>query len=136
VSSYYTDVVAWHRKFGVPVADHPVNLTPERMTLRCGLMHEEGREFWAELALPDQPDLAKVAKEAADVLVTVLGTMAELGIPFDAVWAEVMASNNSKADPDGTVYKRADGKVLKGSHYREADIASVLAAATTSGSAA
>lgn len=124
--SYFTDTVDWHRKFGVPVADRPTPLSPDRLALRLDLMAEERRELDEALGAGD---LAGAAKEAVDEIVTVLGTMAEAGIPFEAVWAEVMASLHSKAEPDGTVHKRADGKILKGSRFREADIAAVLAGA-------
>jgi predicted HAD superfamily Cof-like phosphohydrolase len=126
--SYYTDVCDWHRAAGIPLADRPSALTPARLSLRCGLMYEEGREFWQQVD-QDRPDLAEVAKEAADVIVTILGTMAEMGIPFDAVWTEVHRSNMAKVGPDGTVVMREDGKILKPEGWQAPDVAAVLAVA-------
>lgn len=125
VGSYYEDVKAWHRAFDVPVAAHPTPLAPERLALRLDLMREEFREFLDEVTA-ENPDPAKEAKEAADVLVTVLGTMAERGIPFDAVWAAVHASNMAKLGPGGVLVRRADGKILKPPGWVPPDIAAVL----------
>jgi predicted HAD superfamily Cof-like phosphohydrolase len=126
--SYYTDVVAWHLTFGVPVADHPQPVPADRLQLRLDLMDEEYRELIEALKAGDVPESAK---EAADVIVTVLGTMAEEGIPFGAVWDAVHASNMAKRGPDKQVIRRADGKILKPEGWQPPDIAAVLAAATT-----
>jgi predicted HAD superfamily Cof-like phosphohydrolase len=123
--SYYTDVRDWHHAFAVPIADQPTPLAPDRLALRLDLMAEERDELDDALKAGD---IAGAAKEAADEIVTVLGTMAEMGIPFDAVWAAVLASIHSKAGPDGEIFRRLDGKILKGPLYFEADIAAILAA--------
>ncbi len=70
-------------------------------------------------------DLAKVAKESADVDYVVAGMRVECGIPGAAVANEVHRSNMSKCT-DGRILRRADGKVLKGPNYSPADIAAVL----------
>ena len=44
----------------------------------------------------------------------------------DAVLAEVHRANMSKVEPDGTVLRREDGKVLKGSAFRAADVDAAL----------
>jgi predicted HAD superfamily Cof-like phosphohydrolase len=63
-----------------------------------------------------------VAKELADVLCVAYGAAAALGIPMDAVYAEVHASNMSKVG--GPL--RADGKMLKGDGYRPPDLSRIL----------
>jgi predicted HAD superfamily Cof-like phosphohydrolase len=124
--SYYGAVRAWHIKAGIPLAERPKLLTPERLALRLRLMREERRELDEAL---EAGDLIAAAKEAADEIVTVLGTMAEMGIPFDQVWAEIHRSNMAKIGPDGVVRMRPDGKILKPEGWRVPDIAAVLAAA-------
>lgn len=59
-----------------------------------------------------------LAKELADVLYVTYGAADALGIDLPAVFVEVHRSNMSKLDADGTVVRRADGKVLKGPSYQ------------------
>jgi hypothetical protein len=44
----------------------------------------------------------------------------------DQAFLKVHESNMSKANPDGSVLRRADGKVLKGPNYKEADLNDLL----------
>jgi predicted HAD superfamily Cof-like phosphohydrolase len=123
-TSYFADVVAFHNALGIPVGTTPnFELSPERMELRCRLIEEEVSELLN--ALDDEPP-ENVAKEAADVIVVVLGTMAEMGIPFDAVWRAVHESNMAKLGPNGEIIRREDGKVLKPPGWTAPDIAAVL----------
>jgi predicted HAD superfamily Cof-like phosphohydrolase len=71
-------------------------------------------------------DVAKLAKEMADMLYVIYGTFDLLGLPADKVFNEVHRSNMSKLGPDGLPVLRSDGKVLKGPNYSEADIEAVL----------
>lgn len=123
--SHYEDVVAFHRCFGVPVGPTPAAaLSPERYELRRRLMREEFEELLEAMELEDP---AQIAKESVDLAVTVLGTSAEYGLPFDEVWAEVHRSNMAKLGADGHPILREDGKVLKPEGWCPPDIASVLA---------
>jgi predicted HAD superfamily Cof-like phosphohydrolase len=54
------------------------------------------------------------------------GTALVHGIDLDAVIAEIHRANMTKLGPDGGVTRRADGKVLKGEHYRAPDVSEVL----------
>lgn len=54
------------------------------------------------------------------------GTALVHGIDLDAVIAEIHRANMTKLGPDGRPLLRADGKVLKGEHYRAPDVAGVL----------
>ncbi len=83
-------------------------------------------EFGELLDAMEEAEVAAIAKEGADVIVTVLGTMAEYGIPFDAVWDAVHASNMAKRGPDGEVYRREDGKIVKPPGWQAPDIAGLL----------
>ncbi|MFC8428556.1 MazG nucleotide pyrophosphohydrolase domain-containing protein [Streptomyces sp. NPDC057253] len=66
-----------------------------------------------------------LAKELADLLYVVFGSADLLGIPLGKAFAEVHDSNMSKLGEDGRPILREDGKVLKGPHYRPADMADV-----------
>lgn len=118
--SYYEDIKGFHSALGVPNGEHPVGeLAEDRYELRLTLMKEEFREL---LEAMEEKDATHIAKEAADVLVVVLGTAAEYGIPFDAVWEAVHESNMAKLG--GPV--REDGKILKPPGWKPPDIESIL----------
>lgn len=109
--SHFESVVDWHYTFGVPVGTAPdANLPPDRVALRKTLMSEE----WSELnEAMDACDIVEIADACADLVVTVLGTAAEYGIPFDPVWEEVQATNFAKVGSNGEVRRRHDGKIVK-----------------------
>lgn len=92
--------------------------------LRRKLHDEEHQELLDAL---DAADLAATAQELADVVYVCYGTAHSLGIPLDAVIAEVHRANMSKFDADGQPLLRADGKILKSDQFRPADVAAVLA---------
>lgn len=151
-SDLMRSVRTFHATFGHPVAGGPAGLgpdviAPERLELRLNLMAEEFcevigaimgpiaeaamRAAWATtMASWDgtfTPDIAKVAKELADLAYVLAGTALETAIPLDAGVAEVHASNMTKLDANGHPITRADGKSLKSDLYREADMTAVLA---------
>ncbi|MQS38332.1 pyrophosphohydrolase domain-containing protein [Streptomyces katsurahamanus] len=113
----------FHRAFGLDARDTPVRLPPRLAAHRQELLAEEAAEV-AEVAV-DGP-LDSLAHELADVVYVVYGTALAHGIDLDAVIAEVHRANMSKLGPDGVPVLRADGKVLKGDHYRAPDVAGVL----------
>lgn len=152
-SELMRSVRTFHATFGHPVAGGPAGLgpdviTPERLELRLNLMAEEFcevigaimgpaaekamRAAWittmADLDRTFTPDVAKVAKELADLVYVAGGTALETAIPLDAGIAETHASNMTKLDANGNPLTRADGKSLKSELYREADMTAVLAA--------
>ena len=100
---------------------------PDVAELRRALLAEEAGEAADALselaqALRSGDDPAEtyraVAKELADVLYVTYGAADALSIDLPAVFAEVHRSNMSKVGADGSVVRRADGKVLKGPAYR------------------
>jgi predicted HAD superfamily Cof-like phosphohydrolase len=95
---------------------------------RLKFLTEEFRETADELMdlYNGDGDVAKLAKEMADMLYVIYGTFDLLGLPADKVFNEVHRSNMSKLGPDGLPVLRSDGKVLKGPNYSEADIEAVL----------
>ncbi|SPE99328.1 MazG nucleotide pyrophosphohydrolase domain-containing protein [Streptomyces sp. MA5143a] len=113
----------FHRAFGLDVRTEPTEVSPELAAHRGELLAEEAAEV-AEVAVGGPLD--RLAHELADVVYVAYGTALVHGIDLDAVIAEIHRSNMTKLGPDGRVARRADGKVLKGDHYRAPDVAAVL----------
>ncbi len=113
----------FHLAFGLDARSTPTELAPQVAAHRAELLAEEAAEV-AEAAV-DGP-LDHLAHELADVVYVAYGTALVYGIDLDAVIAEIHRANMSKLGPDGEVARRADGKVLKGAHYRAPDVSAVL----------
>ena len=96
-------------------------LDKEIIDLRYKLMSEEVLE-WKEAS--EEFGLEEKAKEIADVLYVVYGTILKEGLQdvIEKVFDEVHKSNMSKLGADGKVIRRADGKILKGENYKVADL--------------
>lgn len=125
----------FHEAFGLPIEDHPVlRADRDNVRLRARLIAEEFQEVMYELdqlAVCKTPEgttalLRNLLKELADLRYVVEGTAVSLGLPLDAAYAEVHRSNMSKLGADGKPIYRADRKVLKGPHYSEADMSSLV----------
>lgn len=110
-------VKQFHRKYHVPVADNPTLIKEDRAGNRHKLMASEVEEY---LEGTENADLQNIAKELADILYSVYGTILEHGLQdhMKKVFAAVHESNMSK---DYHQYK-----MIKGKNYVEADISSVL----------
>lgn len=95
---------------------------------------EENGDVYADDFLLDLADgweggreaFEHLAKELADLKVVTYGTDDVFEIPAEKAFNEVMRSNMSKLGEDGKPIYREDGKVLKGPHYKEADMRGVL----------
>lgn len=103
--------------------------------LYMSLIAEETDEtFDAFRALLDTDDgsdahtaaVADVIDGCADVIVVAIGMMLALGVDPAKAYAEVMRSNHSKLQPDGTALHRADGKILKPATYSPPDLKRVV----------
>ena len=145
----------FHTTYGHPIAPNPSPTTPDRTRLRLSLIAEEffelleasssnpvtkkriealRREVEHFLSVPAAvvygdltPDLVGTADALADLIYVIYGYALELGIPLSTVLQEVHSSNMSKLDPTtGQPIYREDGKVLKGSNFREPDIGGIL----------
>lgn len=91
--------------------------------LRLSLAEEEYLEWREALEFyVTTGDPKPMAKESADLGYVIWGAAARPRIDLDAAFREVHRSNMSKFGPNGEVYTREDGKVLKGPYYREADM--------------
>jgi predicted HAD superfamily Cof-like phosphohydrolase len=124
-------LIEWHKAFDVPYRTEPdpfddSDEQQKLVRLRKRIMIEEVNE-WFEAALYND-DIDKRAKELADILYTVFGTVITEGLQdvIEAAFDEVHKSNMSKLDEDGKPVKRADGKVLKGGNYKEPDLSFLI----------
>ncbi|GHE62520.1 MazG nucleotide pyrophosphohydrolase domain-containing protein [Streptomyces capitiformicae] len=113
----------FHLAFGLDARTAPTEVSPELAAHRGELLAEEAAEV-AEVAV--EGSLDRLAHELADVVYVAYGTALVHGIDLDEVIAEIHRSNMTKRGPDGRVVRRADGKVLKGDHYRAPDVSGVL----------
>ncbi len=106
-------VKEFHQKFNVPVLDKPSLIPLDRSDLRYKLMKDEVEEY--PLGVKNK-DLENIAKELADVLYAVYGSILEHGLQdrFEDIFKEVHNSNMSK---DYHEYK-----MVKGPGYFKADI--------------
>jgi predicted HAD superfamily Cof-like phosphohydrolase len=109
----------FHEAFGQPFGRPDLGNAELRRKL-----HVEEHEELIE-ALVDG-DLVAIAQELADVVYVAYGTAHTLGIPLNAVVAEVHRANMSKFDESGRPILRQDGKVLKSDRFVPADVAGVL----------
>ncbi|MFF2200147.1 MazG nucleotide pyrophosphohydrolase domain-containing protein [Streptomyces sp. NPDC058145] len=113
----------FHLAFGLDAHSTPTEVAPALAAQRGELLAEEAAEV-AEVSV--EGPLDRLAHELADVVYVAYGTALVHGIDLDEVIAEIHRANMSKLGPDGQVARRADGKVLKGEHYRAPDVTAVL----------
>lgn len=119
-------VKAFHRAAGVTpfIEEKDAYGRGKLIDLRIKLIKDETKEAFDELL--DQKNgsgsWVNLAKELADILVTVYGTADLFEIPLERVMDAVMDSNMSKIGKDGKIEMRADGKILKGPNYKEPDL--------------
>jgi predicted HAD superfamily Cof-like phosphohydrolase len=113
-SSPFDRVLKFHQTYGaainVGIADW------DNARLRVNLIEEELQELMEALR---DGDIFAVADALADLEYVVNGAAISFGIDLPLVGEEVHRSNMSKLMPDGSVLRRADGKVLKGPDYEE-----------------
>ena len=117
----------FHAAFGMPGPAEPtLDVPADLKALRITLMQEELDEVIA--AINNKEAMPELAKELADLLYVLLGTVHTFGLDdyFEAVFDEVQRSNMSKLDDEGKPIYRADGKALKSKNYTPADIEKVL----------
>tara|TARA_R110000782_G_scaffold247423_1_gene334195 strand:+ start:92 stop:487 length:396 start_codon:yes stop_codon:yes gene_type:complete len=88
--------------------------------LRYSLVLEEFNEF------TDAHSKENLLKELADLVYVVYNYAATYGLNLDEAVRRVHESNMSKLDDNGEPVRRADGKVLKGPNYKEADLGDLV----------
>lgn len=111
----------FHKKFEIFTQETPTDIPDKVKTERIHVMSEEFKEVLE--AIKSEP-LENVAKELADLMCAVYGTVLAYGMAdkWDHIFGEMIASNMSKLDESGNPIKRADGKILKGPNFKEANI--------------
>lgn len=110
-------VAEFHLKVGNPTLTNPTLISSDCSNFREKLIIEEVKEYNESAK---RGDLENTAKELADMLYTVYGTILEHGLQdkIAEIFAEVHRSNMSKD------YGGAKG--TKGPNYSPADIKSIL----------
>lgn len=123
-------LIEWHRKYGVPYRTEPdpfddSDVRRKLNILRRRIMLEEIEEWYMSAYCNDDND--KRAKELADILFTVFGTIITEGYQdvIERVFDAVFESNMSKGT-NGKPVIRADGKILKGEDYKEPDLSFLI----------
>ena len=96
----------FHKKFKVPTLKKPSLIPKDRSDLRFALMEEEVKEYVEGVK---DKDLENIAKEMADALYTVYGTILEHGLQdkIEEIFEAVHESHMSK---DYHQYKMVKGK--------------------------
>ena len=120
----------FHGRFGLHIAKRPIGFTFEEdeeygdlFNLRMALVKEEIEEYWKAY---EGEDLVELADAICDLVYVLVGTAVSFGIPFDKCFAEVHRSNMSKANPDGSVNRREDGKILKSDQFSPPDLRKII----------
>lgn len=106
-------VKQFHEKFDALVSSNPSLIPSDRSQNRYQLMKDEVEEYLEGVTNKDLPN---IAKELADILFVVYGTILEHGLQdkMEDIFAEVQKSNMSK---DYHEYK-----MIKGPNYFKANI--------------
>jgi predicted HAD superfamily Cof-like phosphohydrolase len=100
-------VAEFHRGFYHPVRNSPAMISPDRAQKRYKWMLEEINEFIDADTLVDQADAM------IDLMYFALGTLVEMGVKPEKLFAIVHEANMSKLWPDGTAHYNDDGKTIK-----------------------
>ncbi len=110
-------VKEFHNKFKVPVLKDPTLIPKGRSDLRYELMREEVDEY--KLGAKNK-DIENIAKELADILYGVYGTILEHGLEgkMERLFKEVHRSNMSKD------YGKL--KIKKGKNYFKPNLKKIL----------
>lgn len=117
----YEKVREFHEAFGVALdVDISKGDTSDLKTLRGKLIQEEYFE------VIQATEAENLLKELADLLYVVYGTAATFGWDIDTAFNRVHQSNMSKLGDDGKPIYREDGKVLKSSNYKPADLGDLV----------
>jgi predicted HAD superfamily Cof-like phosphohydrolase len=109
--------------FGQKVEIEPTLSDFNTRELRLELIREELDELHTAV---DDKDIVEVADALTDLLYVIYGAGHAFGIDLDECFLEVHNSNMSKLGEDGKPIYREDGKVMKGPHFFQPDLAEIL----------
>lgn len=121
--TFLQQVALFHKRFDCYTAETLSIPPPSIVALRIALIREEFAELMEAM---EKGDLLAIADADADLHYVLSGTMLAYGIPEDEVFTEVQRSNMDKAEPDGTVHRRDDGKILKALRWTPPNIEAIL----------
>lgn len=120
-SSNFSDVKEFHKKFELLWADQPRHLTYRKLRERLEFLFEEFSEFangcgvilvaeklgplhhpdeaqrgQLKYVVMDEQDILEQADALVDLVYVAMGTAVMLGLPWEALWADVHAANMRK----------------------------------------
>lgn len=105
--SEYDMVQQFHRVFG-----HPAPTQPTFQDRQAAI--NRGHWIISEcIELADATTLEAQADAYGDILYFAYGGFVNLGLPPKPVFAAIHAANMRKVQPDGSVLRKADGKIIK-----------------------
>lgn len=121
--SNYNKVKEFHETYGAYISEESKLPDPSIRELRKSLLQEEFDEY---IKAEEENDLVEIADALGDMMYIIYGTAISYGIPLDDIFNEIHSSNMSKLGEDGKPIRREDGKILKGPHFFQPDIAKFL----------
>ena len=130
IKTNFDDVAAFHERFALPRPARPALLPDDQFFFRDKFMAEELEEFHNA---HQHGDLAGAADALIDLVYVAMGTAVMMGLPWQALWAEVQRANMSKvrAAADGSNSKRGTAlDVVKPAGWVGPDIEGVLSKPT------
>ncbi len=110
----WEDVRLFHEKFGHPAPQVPKMIDRKRSLSRAKWMNEEVAEFLVA------EDIYEQADAMIDVIYFALGTLVEMSLCPEELFAIVQRANMAKLFPDGKPhYNPKDGKVIKPEGWKD-----------------
>ena len=94
MSTHFEDIQKMYRQFGLLVYDSPGHLTRRKLQERLECLQEELDEFRQAC---NTQNLYEQADALIDLVVFALGTAVMLGLPWQALWDDVLRANLTKA---------------------------------------
>lgn len=119
----FQKVKEFHTTFNCHIEETPTIPPYNVVLLRMALIKEEYTELMEAM---NKGDIVAIDDAICDLHYVVSGTAVSYGIPEDESFDEVHRSNMSKANEDGTVTYREDGKVLKSKRFTPPDLKSII----------
>lgn len=105
--------------------------TKPEPTMALRLVLEEFSEFWDEVEEEHRDykpeDSEKTLKELADLVYVIYGYALSRGWDLDEAFCRVHSNNLGRMrQPDGTIKRREDGKVIKNSDYPKVNLEDLI----------
>ena len=107
LTALFLQVKHFHLVFSHPTAEKPVMQSADRANARADWITEEANE------IRDAQTVAEQADGYIDAIYFGIGGLVELGVDPGPLWDLVHGANMAKVQPDGSVKRREDGKIIK-----------------------